>query len=101
MTPEEGVEFQVGSEPELAPGVRGVVFDTEKGIYVPLILAEEPGSGAVSAWLDTLPADRRVVFPNVLNGKLRTMLQRRGFHESRELDPMSGDLVEIMERLGS
>ena len=94
----EGELFFPGQEPDLAPGVKGILFDTPEGIYIPLVAAKTPGSGAVSAWLDTLPRDRRVVFPNVLNGKLHAMLKRRGFRESEEWDPMSEDLVEIMER---
>jgi hypothetical protein len=65
---------------ELAPGVAGYTFDREAdGLYVPLVAALRPGHGAVGRYLDILPRDRRVVFPNVISPVLEGMLQRRGF----------------------
>lgn len=91
--------FFLGQEPELAPGVRGYTVDSgDKGFYVPLIYAEDEGSGAVGAYLDGLPRDRRVVFPTVLSGRLAGMLQRRGFVMAWEDDPEFGP-VEVWERL--
>lgn len=87
-----------GAEPEIAPGVRGVVFDTGNGIYVPLVSAERPGSGDVAKWLDGLPRDRRVVFPNVISARLAEMLRKRGFVETTEFAPEFGEHVDIMER---
>lgn len=84
-----------GAEPTIAVGVRGMAFDMTSGIYISLVIAEKPGNGDVSRFLDHLPKDRRVVFPSVLNPKLRAMLARRGFKEA--WDP-EGD-CEIFERL--
>jgi hypothetical protein len=88
-----GDPLQLGQEDMLAPGVKGYAIVTEKGLYIPFIAAVVPGEGKVSAFLDTLPKDRRVVFPTVLNSKLQGMLQRRGFTTSLE----EGE--DIMERL--
>lgn len=97
----EGTVMRPGEEPVLGPGVRGTAFDTPKGIYIPLISADREGSGNVSAFLDSLPADRRVVFPCVINSKLAGMLQRRGFSLSVEYDSMSGGFVEVYQRCPS
>lgn len=65
---------------ELSPGVVGYTVDNgEQGLYVPLIESTDPGQGNVGRYLDTLPRDRRVVVPNVINVKLAGMLERRGF----------------------
>lgn len=85
-----------GQEDELAPGVLGMAFDREMGIYIPFIAAREEGSGAISAFLDSLPTNKRVVFPNIINGKFKDMLARRGFKEGQELSPLGW--VDIMER---
>ena len=76
---EIGEIFSVGQEPLLAPGVRGILFDEHDGIIVTSVFAEQEGSGAVSAWLDSLPKNRRVTFTTVLSGRLAGMLVRRGF----------------------
>ena len=69
-----------GSEPLLAPGVRGYQIEVRKGeVYIPLIAAEEEGSGLVGLFLDALPTTITVKFPNVVNEKFLGMLQRRGF----------------------
>ena len=69
-----------GNEPILAPGVRGYQIEVRKGeVYIPLIAAEEEGSGLVSQFLDALPTSVTVKFPNVVNGKFVGMLKRRGF----------------------
>lgn len=90
-----GEAIQPGQEPEIAPGVHGVAFDMTDGIYIPLLRAAKEGNGDVSRFLDSLPTMRRIVFPNVTNGKLRLMLQRRGFRAA--WDPECE--CEIMERL--
>ena len=74
-----GETFQIGQEPELAPGVRGYTLDVDGDLWLPLIYAEGEGSGQVGAYLDSLPFDRRVVVPNILSGRLAGMLKRRGF----------------------
>ena len=90
----EGDVLVVGNEPRIAAGVRGTAFDLPEGIYIPLLRAENPGNGDVSRFLDSLPTDRRVVFPSVISRKLDEMLARRGFsiaiekgHRIRERKP--------------
>lgn len=85
--------------PLVAPGVRADVHDTPDGLYIPLVSADNPGSGEVAAWLDALPRDRRVVFPSVINPRLVEMLRRRGFEERSEFASELGEPVDIMERL--
>lgn len=85
-----------GWRQEIVPGVYGFLFDTPEGIYIPLVSGE--GEGKVSAWLDSLPKDRRIVFPTVINVKLREMLIRRGFTDSTEWSKNLETEVEIMER---
>jgi len=94
----EGELFMPGEEPLVAPGVRALVFDTPRGIYIPMIIAEREGAGDVARYLDALPKDRRVVFPTVISARLRGMLERRGFRESHEWAPEFQEHVEIHER---
>jgi hypothetical protein len=75
----EGEAVIPGEEPLIGEGVRGTAFDMPDGVYIPLIRAENPGTGDVARFLDALPKDRRVVFPNVVSSKLQAMLERRGF----------------------
>lgn len=84
-----------GQEPEIAPGVHGTAFDMFDGIYIPLVRATQEGNGDVSRFLDALPRDRRVVFPNVVSDKLRAMLERRGFVATWDAE---GE-CEILERM--
>jgi len=93
-----GDEISPANVPELAPGIRGIAFDTPEGIYIPLIMAENEGDGTVGHFIDELPKDRRVVFPSVISGRLREMLLRRGFVETEEEDPAFGGMAEILER---
>lgn len=72
--------LRIGEEPELAPGVKGYTIDNDDGLWIPVIYAENQGSGQVAAYLDSLPTDRQVTFPNVMNPKLAEMLARRNFH---------------------
>lgn len=87
-----------GEEPLVAPGVRAMVFDTPEGIYIPMIIADREGSGDVGRYLDSLPKDRRLVFPTVISARLRGMLERRGFRETTEWSPEFQEHVEIHER---
>lgn len=95
MTPAEAAEAM--GETVLAPGVHGHLFDTPEGLYVPIITADEPGTGDVARFLDSLPRDKRVVFPSVWSLRLREMLLRRGFRDAVEDDPRYGR-VQLMER---
>jgi len=74
-----GETFFPGQEPELAPGVRGYTLEVGGDLWLPLIYAEDEGSGQVGEYLDSLPFDRTVVVPNILSGRLAGMLKRRGF----------------------
>lgn len=76
----------------VAPGVLGYTVDHEGELWIPTIYAEHERNGDVGRYLDTLPTDRRVVVPNVVNPILRGMLQRRGFVAGWE------DSVEFDER---
>jgi len=82
----------------LAPGVLGYATETPDGLYVGFIAAEVEGSGAVGRYLDSLPRDRRVVFPDVLSPRLAGMLGRRGFVPTVEWAAQSGELIDIWQR---
>lgn len=74
--------------PSPAPGVTALTTEREDGtLYIWTVRATNPGSGDVSRYLDGLPTDRRVIVPNVLNDKLRAMLERRGFECGEEIVP--------------
>lgn len=74
----------LGQEPVIAPGVRGCVIEHEGELHIPIVSAEHPGTGAVAAFLDSLPQNKRVVFPTVVSYRLADMLLRRGFVERRQ-----------------
>lgn len=87
---EVGEPLEIGQEPVLAPGVRGILFDEPNGVTVTAVFADEEGSGAVGAWLDGLPKDRRVTFTTVLSRRMAGMLVRRGFFPVLLHDPDYG-----------
>ena len=95
-------DFNVGDvltgDESLAPGVHGYTVDTPDGLYVPVIMALEEGSGDVGRYLNALPTNRRVVVPNVMNPRLVGMLIRRGFTVNREWFEEAGEWIEIYER---
>jgi len=89
----------LGFEDELAPDVWGYTVDCgDKGLYVPLVSTTKPGEGRVGLYIDSLPRDRRVVFPNVLSPILKGMLIRRGFTLTREFAEEFNDFVPCWER---
>jgi hypothetical protein len=96
MTP--GDAAQAMGEQQLAPGVHGWYFDTPEGIYIPVITADNPGSGEVGKYLDSLPCNRDIKFSTVLSAKLRGMLLRRGFVDATEFSEEWAEKVEIMVR---
>jgi hypothetical protein len=63
----------------LAPGVIGYAIEYAHELWIPVIHAEKEHEGDVARYLDTLPLNRRVVIPNVINPVLAGMLERRGF----------------------
>jgi hypothetical protein len=93
---------------QLAPGVVGYDVDHEGELWIPVIHAENPGAGDVGRYLDSLPTDRTVVVPNVINGQLAEMLERRGFQhtmkaiEDKDVEESLGEeAVEVWERAAS
>jgi hypothetical protein len=94
--PDKG-DILTGDE-HLAPGVGGYSMETPRGLYVPLITAQNEGSGDVGHYLDSLPTDQRVVVPNVVNPRLAGMLERRGFTVKMEWAEEFGEWVEVMVR---
>lgn len=85
---------------KLASGVFGYGVDTERGLYIPVVTAEKEGNGDVGRFLDSLPTDRRVVFPTVISSRLAGMLERRGFVSNTErAGPPYDEDVDIWERL--
>lgn len=95
-----GETFELGQEPELAPGVGGYTLDVDGDLWLPLIYAEDEGSGQVGEYLDTLPFDRRVVVPNILSGRLAGMLRRRGF-VSETVESSEGSVDALVRRSGA
>jgi len=88
-------------EVQIAPGVHGQMFDTPNGIYIPVISADNPGSGDVGRFLDGLPMDRDIKFPCVLSPTLRGMLLRRGYVNAGEFSEEFGENVDVMVRRGN
>jgi hypothetical protein len=68
----------MGEKP-LAPGVYGVAYKHGDEIWIPLVVAEVKGAGAVGRFLDSLSA--RCVIVDVTNPRLEAMLRRRGWVE--------------------
>lgn len=83
---------------ELAPGLRGYTLEHNGALYIPLLMADEPGSGACGAYLDQLPTDRTIKVPNVLSSVLVGMLMRRGFVVDHEWSAEHGETVEVWVR---
>lgn len=82
----------------LAPGVRGYTRDRPSELWIPYIMAENEGNGDVGAYLDSLPRDRPIVIPNVINERLYKMLGRRGFVPEMRWNPMVREHVEVQVR---
>ena len=72
-----GTPFRFGHETQLAPGVRGFAVEQSGEVWIPVIVAEVEGSGAVGRFLDSLSP--RCVIPCVFNPRLMGMLARRGW----------------------
>lgn len=65
---------------ELAQGVDGYAVDLGSGfIEIRVIMAQQQGDGAVGQFIDSVSP--RVVFPLVVSGRLRGMLERRGWRK--------------------
>jgi hypothetical protein len=75
------------------------VESPEHEIYIPVVRMGEPGQGHRGAFLDALPRDRTIKFPNVMNVVLAGMLLRRGFHAETEWAPAPyEEYVEVYVR---
>ena len=99
MTLENGVVIDPAkTQDAFAPGVNGYSVETPEGLYIPVVMATNPGSGEVGRWLDSLPKDRRIVFASVFSPRLAGMLQRRGWSYSEEWDERSGESLPCWER---
>jgi hypothetical protein len=88
----------IGVLDELAPGLRGYTVDHEGALYVPFVVADDPGHGALSRYLDSLPTDRAVKFPTVISSKLAGALQRRGYVVEWEWSELHQEWVEVYVR---
>src|SRR5438093_445314 len=68
-------------EEELYPGLWGYTMEDDGALYIPWIVADKPGNGALRAYLDNLEAKetRSIKFPNVINQALAEYLARRGY----------------------
>jgi hypothetical protein len=83
---------------QLGPGIFGLAFEHPEGIYISLIVSEAPGQGNAGAFLDSLPTDRRIVFPVVVSDVLAGMLERRGFTLTYEWSDSWYEMVDVYER---
>ena len=76
------------------PVAEGVSADwSDNGVWVEVrgVLRSSPRvPGAVGAWLDTLPRDRRVIVWAVTSKRLAYMLYRRGFVPTTRYDQQMG-----------
>lgn len=88
----KGSALMMGSEPVIAPGVRGYAVRSGSRIFIPLIVAEKQGNGDVGRFLDSLSP--RCIIPNVTSARLKGMLQRRGWR------PRFDGECDIWERRG-
>jgi hypothetical protein len=83
---------------ELAPGVRGYVVEDDGVIYIPMVVSTEPGKGNVGSFLDALPKQRTIKFPNVISARLEGMLTRRGYVLTEEWSEEFQEVVEVYMR---
>lgn len=81
---------------ELAPGVRGYTVEEGEDIYIPLIISKDKGKGNVGRYLDSLPRDKNIKVPNVMNPLLARMLFRRGYVVIiEEVEELGGESVSV------
>jgi hypothetical protein len=91
-------ELIPGQEPYIGPGIRGYTMEHEGALYVPLIFSDTPGKGNLSRYLDALPKNRTIRFPNVLNSIFAGALHRRGFRLIEEWCEEFSEMIEVWER---
>ncbi len=78
---------------QLASGVKGYAIEKEDALYIPVIMADSPGSGDVGRFLDSLPRHKAIKFPTVISLTLAGMLKRRGYFLVSEEDPEFGPVA--------
>jgi len=93
-----GLRARSDEAPTIAPGVRGHAIEVGKITYYPIVYAEVPGSGAVSAWLDSIPPHKDVRFPCLVSDLFCGMLRRRGWRMKYEYSEYMDEEVEVYRR---
>lgn len=85
---------------ELVPDVQAVGYFVRSGgaIYIPAIMMHTPGQGDGARFLDALPDDETIKFPNVISERLERMLLRRGYRRTREWSAEFEEWVEVFVR---
>ena len=71
--------------PLIGEHVHGMYHHDGATIWIGWIHTFQPGEGWVGKYLDSLPTNRRVVVPSVINAVLAGMLLRRGFKFHRRV----------------
>jgi hypothetical protein len=84
-------------EEELSPGLWGYTMEHGGALYIPLVIADKPGNGALRTYLDHLEATetRPIKFPNVINHGLAKYLARRGYRPTQEWAEAFGEHVIV------
>ena len=89
----------MGSVDEIGKASGGYAIEDKDGsIYIPVVLMEPPGQGDGGRFLDSLPRDRTIKFPNVVSAVLAGMLERRGFTVVQEWADEYDDYVDVYVR---
>lgn len=74
------------------------IEDGDGAIYIPIVMMDERGKGNCSRFLDSLPTNRTIKFPNVISAQLRGALERRGYREIHEWAVEFEDWVPVWVR---
>jgi len=77
-----------GKMGELADGVWGYTRERGGELWIPLF--QVTNTDKAGTYLDSLPKDRRVVFPNVMELEVESLLEARGFELLLMEDPQVG-----------
>lgn len=78
------------------PGLGGYYYRVKPGLLtIPVIISPDEGKGIVSAFLDRLPTNERIVFHFVMHPILRKALHRRGFRRVAIHIPEMGDVDDL------
>jgi|GEM_PF-7070230 len=82
----------------LGDGVRGYIVERDGEFYVPFVVADNPGSGEFTTWLDEFTEGRTVKFPGVVSPILAGILERRHFTLESEFSPEHDEHVGVWTR---